>query len=244
MSKMLSVTEAAEHFKVSTATIRRWIRSGRVRSQLTLGPFGEQWMIEPDGLTVEDRAHGPYVPVEQLMEKPDLVPTIRPKQADQPPDQGVDQGLLREAQEALEEAWQAKEKAEQELEELRKHADLTALRQDLEGSERQRARLQLEVTQLRQSEQQAWEETRTALRALGGAYSESERLTRRLHGLETESDCFRRSLAQRLGLDWRDYSVLELFLRWDSMGDFMPSSERADWSQMRRRHVTEEMEVG
>ena len=81
MSKMLSVNEAAEHFKVSTATIRRWIRSGRVRSQLTLGPFGEQWMIEPDGLVTEDRAHGAYVPVEHLMEKPA-----------QHPDQGADKG--------------------------------------------------------------------------------------------------------------------------------------------------------
>jgi len=241
MSKMLSVTEAADHFKVSTATIRRWIRSGRVRSQLTLGPFGEQWMIEPDGLVVEDRAQGPYVPVEQLMEKPDLVPTLKSTQADQ----GVDQGLLREAQEALEEAWQAKERAEQELQELRKHSDLSALRLDLEGSERQRMRLQLEVAQLRQSEQQAWEETRTALRALRGAYEDTEKLSRKLHGLETESECFRRSLAQRLGLDWRDYSVLELFLRWDSMSDFTSSSERTDWGQLRRRHpVTEEMEVG
>ena len=201
-------------------------------------------MIEPDGLTMEDRAQGPYVPVEHLMEKPDLVPTIRPTTPDRSLDQGVDQGLLREAQEALEEAWQGKEKAERELEELRKHTDLTALRLDLEGSERQRARLQQEVAQLRQSEQQAWEETRTALRALRGAYDDSERLNKRLHGLETESECFRRSLAQRLGLDWRDYSVLELFLRWDSMGDFSVSSERSDWSQMRRRHVTEEMEVG
>ncbi len=233
MSKMLSVTEAAEHFKVSTATIRRWIRSGRVRSQLTLGPFGEQWMIEPDGLVMEDRAQGAYVPVEQLIEKP--------AQADQ----GVDQALLKEAQEALQEAWESKEKAEQELRELRKHSDLNAVRLDLEGSERQRARLQQEVAQLRQSERQAWEETRTALRALKGAYEDCERLSRKLHGLETESECFRRSLAQRLGLDWRDYSVLELFLRWDSMGDFLSSSsERADWSQMRRRHaVTEEMEV-
>ena len=237
---MLSVTEAAEHYKVSTATIRRWIRGGRVRSQLTLGPFGEQWMIEPDGLVVEDRAQGPYVPVEQLMEKPDLVPTLKSTQVDQ----DVDQGLLREAQEALEEAWQAKEKAEQELQELRKHSDLTALRLDLEGSERQRARLQLEVAQLRQSEQQAWEETRTALRALKGAYEDSERLGRKLHGLETESECFRRSLAQRLGLDWRDYSILELFLRWDSLGEFAPNAERADWSHMRRRQmVTEEMET-
>ncbi len=241
MSKMLSVTEAADHFKVSTATIRRWIRSGRVRSQLTLGPFGEQWMIEPDGLVMDNRAQGPYVPVEQLMEKPDLVPTLKSTQSDQ----SVDQGLLREAQEALEEAWQAKEKAEQELQELRKHSDLSALRLDLEGSERRQMRLQLEVAQLRQSEQQAWEETRTALRALKGAYEDVESLGRKLHGLETESECFRRSLAQRLGLDWRDYSVLELFLRWDSMSDFTPSAERTDWSQLRRRHpVTEEMEVG
>lgn len=239
---MLSVTEAAEHFKVSTATIRRWIRSGRVRSQLTLGPFGEQWMIEPDGQVMEDRAQGVYVPVEQLMERPDMAPTVKPTQVDQ----GVDQALLKEAQEALQEAWEAKEKAEQELKDLRKHSDLTALRLDLEGSERQRARVQQEVEHLRQSERQAWEETRTALRALKGAYEDGERLTRKLHGLETESECFRRSLAQRLGLDWREYSVLELFLRWDSIEDSSSSSsERAGWSQMRRRHaVTEEMEVG
>ncbi len=242
---MLSVTEAAEHYKVSTATIRRWIRSGRVSSQLTLGPFGEQWMIEPDGLMMEDRAHGAYVPVEQLLDKSDPVPTLKSTQAGATLDQGVDQGLLREAQEALEEAWLAKEQAEKELEELRKHSDLTALRLDLEGSERQRARLLQEVTELRGSEQQAWQETRTALRALHGAYEDCERLGRKLHSLETESECFRRSLAQRLGLDWRDYSVLELFLRWDSMGDFSVSAERPDWSQMRRRHnLTEEMEVG
>lgn len=239
---MLSVTEAAEHYKVSTATIRRWIRSGRVRSQLTLGPFGEQWMIAPDGLVMDDRAQGAYVPVEQLVEKPDLATHCQEIKGDH----SLDQGLLREAQEALEAAWQAKETAELELEELRKHSDLNAVRLDLEGSERQRARLQQEVAQLRQSERQAWEETRTALRALKGAYEDCESLGRKLHGLETESECFRRSLAQRLGLDWREYSVLELFLRWDSLGDFASSSsERADWSQMRRRHaVTEEMEVG
>lgn len=199
-------------------------------------------MIAPDGLVMEDRAQGVYVPVEQLMEKADPAPTSKSA----PLDQSADQGVLQEAQEALEEAWQAKEKAERELQELRKHSDLTALRLDLEGSERQRARLQQEVGELRRSELQAWEETRTALRALKGAYEDSERLSRKLHGLETESECFRRSLAQRLGLDWREYSVLELFLRWDSMGDFpSSSSERADWGQMRRRHaVTEEMEVG
>lgn len=191
---------------------------------------------------MDDRAQGVYVPVEQLMEKPDMVPTLKPA----PPDQSVDQGVLREAQEALQEAWEAKEKAEHELLELRKQSDLTALRLDLEGSERQRARLQQEVLQRQQSEQQAWDETRTALRALREAYEDCERLGRKLQSLETESECFRRSLAQRLGLDWRDYSVLELFLRWDSLGDFCPSSsERSDWSQMRRRHaVTEEMEVG
>lgn len=234
---MLSVTDAAEHYKVSTATIRRWIRSGRVRSQLTLGPFGEQWMIEPDGLVLEDRAHGAYVPVEQLLEKA-AVNESEP----------LDQGVIKEAQEALQEAWEAKERAEAELAELRKHTDLTALRQDLEGSERQRARLQQELTELRASQDQAWQETRTALRALHGAYEDMEALGRKLQGLETESECFRRTLAQRLGLDWREYTVLQLFLRWDSMGDW-PSSggslEKSDWSQYRRQSaVTQELEVG
>jgi hypothetical protein len=234
MSKMLNVAEAAEHFKVSTATIRRWIRSGRVRSQLTLGPFGEQWMIDPDGLATEVRAQGPYVPVDQLMEKPD---------------QSVDQGLLREAQEALQEAWEAKESAERELAELRNQrgdTDVLSLRGDLEGSERLRARLQQELDDLRQGERQAWEETRTALKALGRAYEEVERLGRLLQQLETESECLRRNLAQRLGLDWREHSLLQLFLRWDSVGDWATASmDRPDWSQMRRRQaVSEELDVG
>ena len=234
MSRMLNVADAAEHFKVSTATIRRWIRSGRVRSQLTLGPFGEQWMIDPDGLATEERAQGAYVPVEQLMERPD---------------QSADQGLLREAQEALQEAWEAKEKAEKELLELRQQrvdTDLLSLRGDLEGSERVRIRLQQELDEARQSERQAWEETRTALRALSGAYQDVERLGRLAQQMETEAECLRRNLAQRLGLDWKEHSLLQLFLRWDSMGDWPGASlERADWSQMRRRQaVTEELEVG
>ncbi|MBS2034359.1 helix-turn-helix domain-containing protein [bacterium] len=234
MSKMLNVTEAAEHYKVSTATIRRWIRSGRVRSQLTLGPFGEQWMIDPDGLVVDDRAQGPYLPVEQLMEKPD---------------HGGDQALLKEAQEALQQAWEAKEKAEQELDSLRNQcfdSDVFSLRVDLEGSESARARLAQELEVLRGSERQAWEETRTALRALGSAYQESERLGRLVQQLETESDCLRRNLAQRLGLEWREHSLLQLFLRWDSMGDWATASlERPDWSQLRRRQtLSEELDAG
>ena len=234
MSKLLSVTEAAEHYKVSTATIRRWIRSGRVRSQLTLGPFGEQWMIEPGELAAEERTHGPYVPVEQLLEKPD---------------HPVDQALLREAQEALQEAWDAKEKAEKELAELRNKradTDLLSLRGDLEGVERARLRVQQELDQARAGENQAWQETRAALRALNGAYEEMEHLGRQVQQLQTESECLRRNLAQRLGLDWREHTLLQLFLRWDSIGEWSTASlERPDWSQMRRHQtLSEDLEVG
>ena len=237
---MLTIPEAAEHFKVSTATVRRWIRSGRVRSQMTLGPFGEQWMVEPDGLVNDDRSSAGYIPVEQLVDRPQPSPT-----AVQPPSHD----LIKEAEQALQEAWQAKERAEKELEQLRlnpapQQPDLISLRCDLEGSERQRAWLQQQVVQLQQSQEQAWQETRTALQALRQAYQDLEEASRRVHTLERESECFRRTLAQRLGLDWREHDTLQLFLRWESSEEFPSASlERPNWSNFRRQAVTEELQT-
>lgn len=107
MSDMLTIPQAAEHFSVSVATIRRWIRSGRVQSQLTLGPFGEQWMVDPDSDPGAARAQAGYVPVEQLQARSEA-------QADSRSD-----ALLQEAEQALQEAWQARQAAEAELQQLR-----------------------------------------------------------------------------------------------------------------------------
>ena len=191
MGKMLTVTEAAEFFKVSTATIRRWIRSGRVGSQLTLGPFGEQWMIDSDQTSPKnERSDQSYIPVEQLT---------------QATPEG-DPDLLKEAEQALQEAWQARLQAEQELADFKARAqstqdlpDLLSLRCDLEGSERQRIRLQAEVGQLEQERDQAWQETRTALAALHKSYQDLEELGKRTRSLETESECLRRALGQQIG---------------------------------------------
>lgn len=223
MGKMLTVTEAAEHFQVSTATIRRWIRSGRVRSQLTLGPFGEQWMIDSDSDSGNSRPQQGYVPVDQLTQE---------------------QELLKEAEQAVKEAWEARQAAEQELAAFRTRPtpsepkDLVSLRCDLEGSERERLRLAQEVGELRQQCDQAWEETRTALGALKRAYQQQEELQARLAQMERESQCLRRVLSQRVGGGWESASLSELFLGWEAMqdlGDWPTASlEGPSWSQMRR----------
>ena len=249
MSSMMTIPEAAEHFKVSTATIRRWIRSGRVQSQMTLGPFGEQWMVEPEGPVALERATAGYIAVDQLVDK-SRVEIEKPSPAPAAEHQGQAQpqvDLIKEAEQALQEAWQAKEQAEAELQQLRDSAsspDLVSMRCDLEGSERQRAYLQQQVVQLQQSQEQAWQETRTALQALRQAYQDIEELSRRVHTMERESECFRRTLAQRLGLDWREHDTLQLFLRWESTEDWTSASmERPNWSQFRRQAVTEDLQT-
>lgn len=243
---MLTIPEAAAHFKVSVPTIRRWIRSGRVRSQLTLGPFGEQWMVDPNApesapvvsetLASASLPTQAYVAMDQLIEK-----------APSSGGGGVDQALLKEAEEALEEAWQARQRAEQELAELkasRQDGDLLALRQDLEGSERHRQALLQQVGQLQASQQEAWQETRTALRALQGAYEVQEDLQRRLHLAETESECLRRSMARRLGLNWQEHNLMSLYLRFESSfeenWDLPTQEERSQWSAFRRRSLSAE----
>ena len=152
MAKMVTIPEAAEHFQVSVATIRRWIRAQRLASQLTLGPYGEQWMVDVEQAPArrpfasEALGAGAYVPVQQCAA----------------PSAATD-GLLREAEQALQEAWKAKEEAEKELQQARAAtsartelpppveasappaSDWTALQHDLEGSERARVRLQCEL---------------------------------------------------------------------------------------------------
>jgi hypothetical protein len=227
MSKMLTIAEAAQHYHVSAPTIRRWIRSGRVRSQLTLGPFGEQWMVEPDSLGPEKGLSEAYVAL----------------------DQGGEQGLIKEAEEALQEAWKAKEEAERELAALKKSApapsgvasDLAALRLDLEGSERARQALLHELAQARQEAEQAWRETRTALRALESAYAAQTELQAEVNKLNGESLCLRQALARRLGLDWEEHSLTALFLRWEAYtwDDGFPTTkmdggDKPRWSSFRR----------
>lgn len=228
MPALLTVTEAADHFKVSTATIRRWIRSGRVSSQLTLGPFGEQWMIDSESLRERDVSaerepqrrdvasvgcSSPFVPVDQLIRNNDS------------------ESLLREAESALKEAWQAREAAEKrlaeqqaasaaEVAELRSQLaqplpDLVALRSDLEGSERKRLQLEQQLKSAHAEHDDAWEQARSALQALGEAYGRLEVQATELLRLRSESECLRRALAQRLGLDWTEHDVLSLFLRWE-----------------------------
>lgn len=238
MGKMLTVTEAAEHFKVSTATIRRWIRSGRVRSQLTLGPFGEQWMIDSDQNSPKnERSDQGYIAVDQLTQAP----------------QEDDQNLLKEAEQALEQAWQAKLQAEQELADFKAQVpsspDVLSLRCDLEGSERQRLRLETELRLLQQERDMAWQETRTALAALKKSYQDFEELGKRCRAIETESDCLRRALGQRVGLDWQEFSLAQLFLRWEALQEpalgtpspwVTSSHETPSWSNYRRSQVSSE----
>ncbi len=254
MAKMVTIPEAAEHFQVSVATIRRWIRAQRLASQLTLGPYGEQWMVDVEQAPArrpfasEALGAGAYVPVQQCAA----------------PSAATD-GLLREAEQALQEAWKAKEEAEKELQQARAAtsvrtelpppveasappaSDWTALQHDLEGSERARVRLQCEVERLRKSEEEAWTESRAALRALHQAYADIEAMGGRLRQLETEQECLRKALARRLGVDWREHDLLSLFLRWDSESEVHPwvtsSMERPDWSHYRRVPASQEVDA-
>ena len=219
MSKMLTIAEAAQHYQVSAPTIRRWIRSGRVGSQLTLGPFGEQWMVEPDSLGPEKGLSEAYVALEP----------------------SKDQGLIKEAEEALQEAWKAKEEAERELASLKKSPaspDIQALRLDLEGSERARQALVGQLAQARNEAEEAWRETRTALRALETAYTTQSEVQAQLSKLSSESQCLRQALARRLGLEWEEHGLTELFLRWEAYtwdeGFPTASLEKPRWSSFRR----------
>lgn len=291
MSRLLTVTEAADHFKVSTATIRRWIRSGRVSSQLTLGPFGEQWMIDSESLRERERssesalAAGPrashaagdnpmFIAVDQLVA------------------QGDSQSLLLEAENALKEAWRAREaaetllaetrsRAEADLSELRTRADaekselqaqfdlrlaeltaqvrqvppdVVALRCDLEGSERKRAELQRDLRRAQAVQNEAWQESRHALQALGDLYSRLEGLQLELGHLRSESECLRRTLAARLGVEWTEHDLLSLFMRWD-VESLQPNVDRSQpkagrgvksWADARGPHAAtpSEMAVG
>jgi hypothetical protein len=257
MAKMVTIPEAAEHFQVSVATIRRWIRAQRLASQLTLGPYGEQWMVDIEQAPLSSQRPyaseglnaGAFVPVQQC--------TVASS--------NTTDGLLREAEQALQEAWKAKEEAERELQQARAVAparseasvapadpvapvsDWTALQRDLEGSERVRARLQSEIERLRKSEEEAWQESRAALRALHHAYADLEAMSGRLRQLETEQECLRKALARRLGVDWREHDLLALFLRWDSESEVHPwataSMERPDWSQYRRVPASQEVDA-
>jgi hypothetical protein len=226
---LLTVTEAADHFKVSTATIRRWIRSGRVSSQLTLGPFGEQWMIDSESLRDRDGS------AEHEPQRREVVPAAGGTSAFVPVDQLIrhndSDSLLQEAESALKEAWQAREAAEKrlaeqqarsaaEIAELRSQLaqplpDLVALRSDLEGSERQRLQLERELKTAHAEHKEAWDQARSALQALGEAYARLEVQDTELVRQRSELECLRRAFAQRLGLDWTEHDVLSLFVRWE-----------------------------
>lgn len=46
----MDINEAADILKVSVTTIRRWIRSGRLKAELEDGPYGPQYEITPEAL--------------------------------------------------------------------------------------------------------------------------------------------------------------------------------------------------
>lgn len=54
--KSLTITQAAEKLNVSTRTIRRYIKAGRLKADLINGPFGEEYRIRelPDDLHKAD----------------------------------------------------------------------------------------------------------------------------------------------------------------------------------------------
>jgi excisionase family DNA binding protein len=47
-TEWLPIRETAERLGVSTRTVRRWIREGRISSELRPGPYGEQYFIPVD----------------------------------------------------------------------------------------------------------------------------------------------------------------------------------------------------
>lgn len=221
----LTIPEAAQRLKVSIPTVRRWIRSGRVRSQLTLGPFGEQWMVDPESLDEplvptlqrqdEEKPSSAFVPVQELTQPP-------------PDPAGNTEELLREAEQALEQACRVREQLERELQELRAElsarsersqtdkADLIALRCDLEGSERERLRLERERNEARRDGEQAHSDLRSCLQSLREVHRQLEQSSAECQRLRAESLCVRRLMAQKLGLEGEDVDLLSLFFQWEA----------------------------
>jgi MerR family transcriptional regulator, copper efflux regulator len=60
----LTINQAAEKLGVSTRTIRRYIKSGKIQAELINGPFGEEYRIYdlPAGLSREDAAEDSPLP--------------------------------------------------------------------------------------------------------------------------------------------------------------------------------------
>ena len=239
MSNLLTIPEAAERLKVSVPTVRRWIRSGRIHSQLTLGPYGEQWMVDPDSVdssaptsTGNARTSGVYVPVQELEQ------------------QSSEHPLLKEAEQALEQAMREKDELEQEVRRARAElsrqvsspapaADgLLALRCDLEGSERERLRLQRELQVAEREREQAYQELRGALQALHQTQERLQQQERELQHLRAESFCVRRLLATRLGVDEEEADLLSLFFQWEA-AQTLRRPRSVQWTRLRTERGSE-----
>jgi excisionase family DNA binding protein len=72
-----SIAQAAETLGVSTRTVRRFIKAGKIKAELIAGPFGEEYRIKeiPEGLRkIETEDNAPVQSPGQSTGQ-DLVPT-------------------------------------------------------------------------------------------------------------------------------------------------------------------------
>ena len=106
MGEYLTIKEAAAALDVSADTIRRRIKSGEIKAQKLPGPYGKQWQIKEDHLTLSAEIID-VVPVRHDMNARELALLIR---------EAVDQGQRQQAE---------------EMERLR--AEISRLNEQLEG---------------------------------------------------------------------------------------------------------------
>ena len=60
-NQAMTIAQAAEKLGISTRTVRRYIKAGRIEARLVVGPFGEEYRIDglPEGFASAHRAEAP-----------------------------------------------------------------------------------------------------------------------------------------------------------------------------------------
>jgi len=64
-----TIPEAAEALKVSRVTVRRWIKSGRLKAQLQDTVNGPTWIIEDISPLVSEHSHNPDLDMPPLINR-------------------------------------------------------------------------------------------------------------------------------------------------------------------------------